>query len=356
MDPRTVEVYERSAGRYAAARPVSDQRRPAGFAAAIPRGALRLDLGCGPGHHLPLLGEPIIAADAAAAMLDEVGRRAPSALRVRCDLEALPFRRDSLAGAWASKAHQHIPADRLPMALADLHRVLRVGARLDLTVFEGEGTMISEDDFPGRFFTWWTARDLEDLLVGAGFELDELTTPTDGTHRRIEATATRARTLADTVGPDMRLLCCGLNPSVYSADAGGAFARPGNRFWPALRSGGLATAELDPLRLLREHNIGLTDLVKRATARADALTPDEYREGLTRVERLCQRLAPAVLCMVGLTGWRTAVDRAATVGWQAGPLGGVPVYVMPSTSGANAHATPDALAGHLSAAAHGPPR
>lgn len=347
MDRPTVDVYERSAGAYAAARPLRDTRRPAAFAAAVPDGPLRLDLGCGPGTHLAHLGRPIVAADAAAAMLDQVGQHAPDALRVQCDLEALPFRRGALAGAWASKAHQHIPGARLPMALADLHGVLGVGARLDLTVFEGAGTMISDDDFPGRYFTWWSAADVADLLVGAGFDVDDLTTPGTAGQRRIEVAATRARTLADTVGPDMALLCCGLNPSLYSADAGVAFARPGNRFWPALRSAGLATVDRDARRLLQDHAIGLTDLVKRATARADALTPAEYRDGLQRIERLCDRLGPKVLCLVGLAGWRAAVDRRATIGWQPAPLGGAPVYVMPSTSGANAHATPQALAQHL---------
>ncbi len=365
MDRPTVAVYERSATFYASARSAGDPRRPAAFAAALPDGALRLDLGCGPGLHLESLGEPVIAADVAAAMLAEARHRAPRASLVRCDLEALPFRRRGLAGIWASKAHQHIPAERLPMALAELHRALDVGGRLDLTMFEGEGTAMSDDDLPGRFFRWWTVDELADLLVGAGFDIDHIGIPAApvrrrhpnrGAHPHIEVTATRGPTLADTVGPDMVMLCCGLNPSVYSADAGTAFARPGNRFWPALRAAGLATVDRDPFRLLRGHRIGLTDLVKRATARADALTTAEYTAGVERIERLCRRMRPAALCLVGLAGWRAAVERTATVGWQPVRLGGVPVYVMPSTSGANAHATPQALADHLRAAAEGPPR
>lgn len=354
MDRRTVDIYERSADAYAAARPARNTQRPAAFAAAVPDGRLRLDLGCGPGTHLGLLGTPIVAADAAAAMLEVAGKRAPHALRVQCDLEGLPFRRATFSGTWASKAHQHIAAERLPMALAELHRVLAVGGRLELTVFEGTGTMISDDDFPGRFFTWWSAPDMVDLLEGAGFTVDHLATPGDGDVRRIEVTGTRARTLADTVGPNMRLLCCGLNPSVYAADAGVAFARPGNRFWPALRRAGLTTADRDTARLLQHDAIGMTDLVKRATARADVLTRTDYAHGVGRIERLCRRLSPEALCLVGLAGWRGAVDRSAVVGWQTELLGGVPVYVMPSTSGANAHATPEALAQHLRLAAAGP--
>jgi TDG/mug DNA glycosylase family protein len=240
------------------------------------------------------------------------------------------------------------------MALGELHRVLAVDGRLDLTVFEGAGTMISDDDFPGRFFAGWQTTDVADVLVGAGFVVDDLATPGEGDMRRIEVSATRVRTLADTVGPNMKLLCCGLNPSVYAADAGVAFARPGNRFWPAVREAGLTTVDRDTVRLLRDDAIGMTDLVKRATARADVLTPSEYRDGAARIERLCRRLSPKALCLIGLSGWRAAVDRGAAVGWQPEPLGGVPVYVMPSTSGANAHATPDALARHLRMAAAGP--
>jgi TDG/mug DNA glycosylase family protein len=257
------------------------------------------------------------------------------------------------AGTWASKAHQHIPAERLPMAFAEVHHVLAVGGRFDLTMFEGTGTAVSDDDFPGRHFTWWQPADVADVLEGAGFAVEEIATQGADAPRRIEVTATRARTLSDTVGPDMRMLCCGLNPSLYAADAGVAFARPGNRFWPALRAAGLAAVDRDPRRLLRDHRIGLTDLVKRASARADVLTDADYRSGIARIERLCERLGPEVLCLVGLAGWRAAVDRRAVVGWQPSTLGGVPVYVMPSTSGANAHATPETLAHHLRMAAAG---
>lgn len=149
MDRPTVDIYEETAAEYAAARPLRDTTRLREFAEAVPDGAPRVDLGCGPGLQLPLLGEPIVAADAAAAMLREVGRRVPGALRVQCDLEALPFRRNALAGVWASKAHQHIPAQRLPMALAELHHSLDVGGRLDLTVFEGTGRRSAMTTSPG---------------------------------------------------------------------------------------------------------------------------------------------------------------------------------------------------------------
>ena len=162
---------------------------------------------------------------------------------------------------------------------------------------------------------------------------------------------TRTDTLPDWVAPGMRLLICGLNPSIYAAQAGVPFARPGNRFWPALLEAGLATVDRDPDHALAHHGIGFTDLVKRATVAASELATDEYAAGLRRVERLCRRYRPAALCMVGLRGWRAAVDRKATTGWQPQPLGGVPVYVMPNTSGLNASTQLDGFVAHLRAAA-----
>jgi double-stranded uracil-DNA glycosylase len=169
------------------------------------------------------------------------------------------------------------------------------------------------------------------VLAGAGFTPD----------------GTRLRTLADVVGPGMRLLLCGLNPSLYAADAGVNFARPGNRFWPAMLAAGLTDVVRDPVHLLEHHHIGMTDLVKRATPRADALTADEYAAGVARVARLCAWLRPGALCLVGLSGWRAAVDRRATTGWQPERLGRTPVYVMPNPSGLNAHAQIPDLAQHL---------
>ena len=82
----------------------------------------------------------------------------------------------------------------------------------------------------------------------------------------------------------------------------------------------------------------MTDLVKRATANAASLRPEEYVAGMQRVERLVEWLEPGAVCFVGLTGWRDAVDRGVKAGVQPQQIGGRPVYVMPSTSGANAHA------------------
>jgi TDG/mug DNA glycosylase family protein len=160
----------------------------------------------------------------------------------------------------------------------------------------------------------------------------------------------RLRTLPDRVGPDMKLLVCGLNPSLYAADRGVGYARPGNRFWPAMLAARLVDADRDPTRALRDHGIGMTDLVKRATVAASELRREEFVAGVARVDRLCAWLRPRAVLLVGLAGWRAAVDRRATVGWQPGDLGGAPVYVMPSTSGLNASTQLPGFVEHLRAA------
>ena len=223
--------------------------------------------------------------------------------------------------------------DELPLALAELHRDLPVGAPVNCP-------------FP----TPPDDRTLDDLFTGAGFTDVRF----EGEAPRV-VRAVRARTLPDTVGPGMRLLVCGLNPSLHAADAGVGFFTPGNRFWPAALAAGLASRDRDPWDALRSHRMGMTDLVKRATTRADELTADEYRAGWARVDRLGRRLRPEAVCMVGLTGWRTVVDRRALAGWQPCTLGDRPVYVMPSTSGLNAHARPADILAHLRAALAGPP-
>jgi TDG/mug DNA glycosylase family protein len=361
MDQPTVEIYERSAGAYAVRRRANHPERAEAFAALLPAGGRRLDLGCGPGHYLPHLGRPVVAADAALSMVREAlaheeGPASAGLSGVVCDLEAAPFARAAFAGVWASKCLQHVPAERLPLALAGLHRALEVGGVLDLTVFTGEGVDASppDDEFPGRFFAWWRPEALSRVLTGAGFtveslEVDDLVDGDD--HARLTVRATRARTLADTVGPDMRLLICGLNPSIYSADRGVGFARGNNRFWTAARAAGLVAVDRDPPAALRRHGVGMTDIVKRATVAAAELTTDEYRTGLARVEHLVRWLRPRAICFVGLAGWRAAVDRRAVAGVQPAGLGGVPVYVMPSTSGLNARVSVTQLADHLRAAA-----
>lgn len=350
MERPTVTVYEARAREWRTRRPaerVEDVDRLADEVDAVAPGVPRVDLGCGPGWHAARLGGPVVALDAARAMLELVPEQAPDALRVQADLEALPFRDGSLGGALAVKCYLHVPRPGLPMALARLHWALRPGAPAHFVLRLGtiEGRQ-DGDDFPGRYFAEWQPDPLRDVLVGAGFSVKDDTS--EG--RWLRLWARRQHTLPDTVGPGMRLLVCGLNPSLYAADAGRGFARPGNRFWPAAIAAGLVTRDRDPLDALRSHGIGMTDLVKRATVAADELSSDEYRSGVARVERLVRWLRPGAVCFVGLAGWRSAVDRKAQAGEQPGGFAGIPAYVMPSTSGLNAHSQLVDAVAHLRAA------
>lgn len=193
---------------------------------------------------------------------------------------------------------------------------------------------------PGDVVTWElpaSAR-VDDIVAGAGFE------------RVAKGRARRIRTLPDTVGARMRLLVCGLNPSLVAADAGFGFAGATNRFWPAAEQSGLLTRLRDPLHALEVDSVGMTDLVKRATKGTADLVPAEYRMGAERVERLVRWLRPPVVLFVGLEGWRATVDPRAQPGLQRSTFGAAPAYVMPSTSGLNTHARLADLVGHIRAA------
>jgi double-stranded uracil-DNA glycosylase len=353
MDRRTVDIYEEQSARYEERRSPRFRREAMSFGRLITTG-MAVDLGCGPGWYTAAIGTPSVAVDAAMAMLRRTRDVAPRSFPVQCDLLALPFRRGALGGGWARNSYVHVAATEVPMALADLHRSLGVGAPVELTFFGGdvEGRdVFPDDDLPGRWFSTWSEERLADTIVGAGFTVDELARQERDDGVGFTVRARRGRTLADTVGGGMRLLVCGLNPSLHAADAGIGFVTPGNRFWPAALDAGLVTRDRDPGHALLAHGVGMTDLVKRATPRASALTRDDYGKGVARVDRLCAWLQPAAVCIVGLAGWRAAVDRRAAPGWQPRTLGDRPVYLMPSTSGLNAATPLPALTDHLRNAA-----
>ncbi len=244
------------------------------------------------------------------------------------------------------------------MVLREFRRTLPVGSPLSLSMIaERDGTprsFVGGGDLPGRTFFTWTTKHLDDLLTGAGFEPGcaalEVREADGQDASSVWAETERIRSIADTVGPDMRLLVCGLNPSLHAADAGIGFVTPGNRFWPAAIEAGLASKDRDPEHALRHHGLGMTDVVKRATARAAELTKPEYAAGLSRIERLCERVRPGAVCFVGLAGWRAAADRNAVAGPQMQDVGGRPVYVMPSTSGLNASSQHADFVDHFRAA------
>lgn len=213
-------------------------------------------------------------------------------------------------------------ADALPAALADLYDRTAVGDRTTVHLARDVDPQV-----------------VDDVIEGGSFRR------AGGSRSR--PVLERVRSLPDRVAPGLRVLFCGLNPSLYSADAGIDFARPGNRFWPAALASGLVTRDRDPQHALVEHRIGRTDLVKRATARADELAPEEFVAGAARVARLCRLVEPRVLCVVGITGWRLAVDRRARTGVQPAGIGRTIVYVMHNPSGLNAHARVEDLAASM---------
>jgi TDG/mug DNA glycosylase family protein len=355
---RTLAVYDARAGEWEQRRsadlePAREFTRWVSATGEPCRPGRVVDLGCGPGWHVGALPDGTVALDGSAAMLDLAATHAPDAPRIRADLRALPFARGSLDAAWAERSYVHLDRRQVPMAMWDLHRAVRVGGSVHLGLFgdDIEHGQIDGDDFPGRSYSAWPEPLLRAVLSGAGFDVELLEHRGGGDVDRFTVWARRARTLADTVGPDMRLLLVGLNPSLVAADAGVGFHRAGNRAWPALLAAGLATVDRDPVHLLRQHRVGMTDLVKAASPRADVLTAAQFAEGIDRLDVLCAWLRPAAVCIVGLGGWRLAVDRRATTGVQERRLGGRPVYVMPNPSGVNAHVGVDDLAAHFAAAA-----
>ena len=227
------------------------------------------------------------------------------------------------------------PATALPLLLADLHQSLPTGATIDCCLSP-------------RADTHWNTARAVDLAIGAGFTVNKRP---KCQKECVRLTLTRRHSLPDTVSNDMRLLIVGLNPSPYSADHGIAYARPGNRFWPAALAAGLVTVDRDPRHALQHHGLGMTDLVRRSTARADQVERTEFSGGFKRVERLAEWLQPAAACFIGLGAWRQVIDRRASAGIQTRTIGGRPVYLMPHTSGLNAHSRLNELAAHLGAAA-----
>ena len=180
---------------------------------------------------------------------------------------------------------------------------------------------------------------------------------------RTELESFRDATVPDLLPPhgvDLRLLFVGINPGLWTAATQTHFAHPGNRFYPALLRAGIITRPIDPAAGMtdkdREHltsrGIGITNVVHRATARADELTDRELRAGGERLVALVERLRPRVVALAGITAYRTAFGRRkAALGRQEEILGGAELWVVPNPSGLNAHETVASLATAYAAAA-----
>jgi double-stranded uracil-DNA glycosylase len=145
--------------------------------------------------------------------------------------------------------------------------------------------------------------------------------------------------LADLVGPDLRVLFCGINPGSLSGELGLHFARRGNRFWKLLCAGGFTESVLSPAEqhVLPELGIGITNLVGRVTTAASELGASELREGATQLESRVERLRPRCVAVLGLQAYRTAFRRPrATIGPQPEPLGDALLWLLPNPSGLQA--------------------
>ncbi|QHY94154.1 G/U mismatch-specific DNA glycosylase [Streptomyces sp. S4.7] len=177
-----------------------------------------------------------------------------------------------------------------------------------------------------------------------------------------ELAAARDRVIPDVVAADLGVLFCGINPGLMSAATGHHFARPGNRFWPVLRLSGFTPRQLAPSEQdeLPAYGLGITNVVARATARADELRDEEYRKGGRILEAKVERLRPRWLAVVGITAYRTAFgDRAAAIGPQTRTTGTTRIWALPNPSGLNAHWTAETMAeefGRLRVAAGMPDR
>ncbi|MGC5033896.1 G/U mismatch-specific DNA glycosylase [Micromonospora sp. DT229] len=169
---------------------------------------------------------------------------------------------------------------------------------------------------------------------------------------REELAAAVDRTLPDVIRPGLEVLFVGINPGLWSAATGWHFARPGNRFWPALHRSGFTPRLLHPSEqdTLPALGLGITNIVARASARADELTAAELVAGARELTEKVARYRPRWVAVVGVTAYRVGFARPkATFGRQPEPLADARLWVLPNPSGLNAHYTPQTLAAAFAA-------
>lgn len=160
---------------------------------------------------------------------------------------------------------------------------------------------------------------------------------------RAELLAARDKSVRDVIAPHLNVLFVGINPGLYTAAVGHHFARPGNRFWPALHAAGFTDRLLQPHeeRELLKAGYGITNIVNRATAAADELTRTEIIDGGRRLAVKVRRYRPRVVAVLGLTTFRVAFERPhARFGRQPEDLADAALWVLPNPSGLNAHFRP----------------
>lgn len=148
------------------------------------------------------------------------------------------------------------------------------------------------------------------------------------------------KTVPDVIAPGLRVLFCGINPGLYTAAVGHHFARPGNRFWPALHQSGFTDRLLSPFeeQALLELRLGVTNVVARTTATAAELTPADFIKGGRRLRNKVRRFQPGVLAVLGVGAYRAAFARPkAVIGEQDERIAGARIWVLPNPSGLNAN-------------------
>ena len=148
------------------------------------------------------------------------------------------------------------------------------------------------------------------------------------------------KTVKDVIAPDLSVLFCGINPGLYTAAVGHHFARPGNRFWPALYAGGFTDRLLSPFdeRELLKSGYGITNVVGRTTPTADQLTKAEILAGGKKLDAKVRRYRPRILALLGVGAYRVAFGKPkAKIGRQEEMLGSTIIWVLPNPSGLNAN-------------------
>jgi double-stranded uracil-DNA glycosylase len=157
---------------------------------------------------------------------------------------------------------------------------------------------------------------------------------------RQQLLAAEGKTVRDVIARRLRVLFCGINPGLYTAAVGHHFARPGNRFWPALYAAAFTDRLLSPFdeRELLKSGYGVTNVVMRATASADQLSREELRRGGKQLAAKVRRYKPDFLAVLGLGAFRAAWEQPkAIIGRQEIMIGETVVWVLPNPSGLNAH-------------------
>ncbi len=170
---------------------------------------------------------------------------------------------------------------------------------------------------------------------------------------REELEAFHGATVDDLVGPQVKLLFVGINPGLWTAVVNAHFARPGNRFWPAIHRAGITAHQIDASGGLSPQDtaeligagVGISNIVPVATARADELTHDQLRVGGERLRAFVRACRPKVVAVLGKTAFARAFGvRKLVQGKQPEPFEGAELWVLPNPSGLNAHDTVDSLA------------